>query len=99
MLEGAAAHSLQGLTLLGANYDNALELLKQRFGRPQQIIIAHLDALLKIQSCTGHKPAILRFVYGKINVHVRGLHSLGLYSDKYGSLLIPLIMSKLPYDR
>ena len=97
VLEGAAAHSIQGLTLSGVNYDNAVELLKQRFGRPQQIT-AHMDSLLKIQSCTGDRPATLRFVYDRINVHVRGLHSLGVCSDQYGSLLIPVIMSKLPND-
>ena len=98
LLEGAAAHSIQGLTLSGANYDNAVELLKQRFGRPQQIITAHMDALLKVQGCFGDRPATLRFVYDRINVDIRGLNLLGVCSDQYGSLLIPVIMSKLPND-
>ena len=98
LLEGAAAHSIQGVPLSEANYDNALELLKQRFGRPQQIITAHMDALLKVQGCNRDRPATLRLVCDKINVHVRGLHSLGMCSDQYGSLLIPVIMSKLPND-
>ncbi len=31
-------------------------------------------------------------------MHVRGLASLGVAADQYGSLLIPVIMSKLPSE-
>ena len=40
----------------------------------------------------------MRFVYDKVSVHVRGLESLGVNSEQYGSLLIPVIMAKLPAD-
>ena len=33
-LEGAAARSVQGLTLTEANYDTAIAILEERFGRP-----------------------------------------------------------------
>ena len=57
-----------------------------------------MDALLKVQGCIGHRLAPLRFVYDRINVHIRGLNSVGVCSDQYGSLLIPVIISKLPID-
>ena len=88
LLEGTAASAIQGLTLSEANYDSALELLKGRFGNPQQIICAHMDELLKIPACTNEHPASLQLVYDKINVHIRGLSSLGIESEQYGSLLI-----------
>ena len=47
-LEGAAARSVQGLTITEANYDNAIANLEERFGRPQQIIAARMDELLKV---------------------------------------------------
>ena len=50
-MEGTAASTIQGLSLSEANYDSALELLKGRFGKPQQIISAHMDELLKIPVC------------------------------------------------
>ena len=31
-------------------------------------------------------------------VHVRGLESLGVSSEKYGSLLVPVIISRMPED-
>ena len=52
LLEGTAASSIQGLSLSESNYDSAVELLKERFGKPQQIIAAHMDELLKIPACT-----------------------------------------------
>ena len=55
-----------------------------------------MDELLKIPACSGDKTSQLRFVYDKISVSVRGLEALGVNSSQYGSLLIPIIMSKLP---
>jgi hypothetical protein len=51
LLEGTASRTIQGLTLTEANYHSAIELLKERFGQPQQIISAHMDELLKIKVC------------------------------------------------
>ena len=42
------------------------------------------------------KPSQLRFLYDKISVNIRGLEALGVKSEQYGSLLIPIIMAKLP---
>ena len=54
-----------------------------------------MDEILKIQACTGDRTVLLRYVYDKMSVHVRGLASLGVSSEQYSSLLIPVIMSKL----
>ena len=98
LLDGQAAHAIKGLTLTEANYDSAVELLQQRFGKPQQIITAHMDELIKIPNCTCERPHSLRSVYDQITVHTRGLSAMGINSDRYGSLLIPMIMSKLPSE-
>ena len=57
-----------------------------------------MDEVLKLPPCVGERPAQLRFVYDKVSVNVRGLEALGVKPDQYGSLLIPIIMSKLPGD-
>lgn len=98
LLEGTALRAIQGLTLTEANYDAAVEILRDRFGQPQQIITAHMDEVQKIPASTGDRPSSLRFIYDKISVHVRTLASLGVSSDQYGSLLIPIILSKTPGD-
>ena len=45
LLEGPASRAIQGLALTSANYKTSIEILKQRFGRPQQIISSHMDEL------------------------------------------------------
>ena len=96
LLEGAASRAIQGLAL--SSYDSAVEILEQRFGKTQQIISAHMEEILKLQPCLTDRPSSLRFLYDKLSVHERGLSFLGVSSQEYGSLLIPIIMSKLPNE-
>ena len=96
LLEGQAARVIQGLSLTETNYKYALELLEQCFGQKQIIISAHMDNLLKLNACQGEKSYQLRYLFDQIRVQIRGLESLGVEVDSYGSLLIPVIMSKLP---
>ena len=56
-----------------------------------------MDELLKITTCNGDK-SHLRFVYDKVSAHLRGLETLGVDASQYGSLLILVIMAKLPQD-
>lgn len=90
LLEGAASQAIQGLALSGDNYDSAVEILEQRFGKTQQIISAHMEEILKLQPCLTDCPSSLQFLYDKLSVHVQGLSSLGVSSQECGSLLIPI---------
>ncbi len=96
-LLGQALRSIKGLAINEDNYQAVLDILQERFGNSQQIISAHMDELLKIQPCNGEKSSQLRYTYNKVSANVRGLEALGVHSEQYGSLLIP-IMSKLPSD-
>ena len=98
LLEGSAARSIQGLSLSEANYTAAMEILKERFGRTQAIILAHMESLLQLPVCAGDRLSHLRLVYYKIKVNVRELESLGVRAEQYGSFLIPIIMAKLPSE-
>ena len=84
--------------MTAANYEAALKILQDRFGKRQQIISAHMDDLLKLPFCADCKPQQLCNIYDKIYVNVRGLEALGISSSQYGSFLIPVIMSKLPAE-
>ena len=48
LLEGEAKASIQGMPLKAANYTTVCELLKQRFGRPERVIFAHVQNLLML---------------------------------------------------
>ena len=72
--------------------------MEDRYGKPQVIISAHMDNLLKLNPCTSDKPQQLRYLYDQMQVQTRGLESLGVTTESYGQLLIPIIMSKLPNE-
>jgi len=55
-----------------------------------------MDEMLKIPGCVNDNPSQLRLVYDRISINISGLESLGVSSSQYRSLLIPVIMSKLP---
>ena len=57
-----------------------------------------MDEILKIPGCINDNVPRLRLVYDQISVNIRGLESLGVSSNQYGSLLIPVIMSKLAHE-
>jgi len=97
-LEGQAYKALEGLEIREENYGMAVQLLKERFGKTQHIISAHMQSLLKLQSFQNDKLSDVRSIYDTIMVHVRGLESLGVSSEKYGSLLVPVIISRMPED-
>ncbi|KAL9977060.1 hypothetical protein ACROYT_G014424 [Oculina patagonica] len=97
-LQGSASRAIEGLPVTEENFESAVDILKKRFGKPQQLISAHMEELLKLNICTVDKPGQLRFLYDKISVNIRGLEALGVKSDQYGSLLIPIIMAKLPAE-
>lgn len=47
-LTGQAAKAVAGLMLTDENYDNAIELLQNRFGRKDVVISAHMSKLLNL---------------------------------------------------
>jgi len=73
-------------------------MLKERFGDPQQTISTHMEGLLKIPNCSGNRSFSLHTVYDKIMINIRGLEVLGVTSEQYGNLLIPVIMAKFPSE-
>ena len=73
LLEGEAKASIQGLSLKAANYRTACELLKQRFGRPERIIFAHVQDLLMIEVPPTPSIEQLWKTYNSLQTHIRSL--------------------------
>ena len=51
LLEGSASRVIERLPVTEENYDSAVEILKKRFGKPQQLISAHMEELLRLNIC------------------------------------------------
>ena len=90
-------YSTKGLLVTKGNYADALELLQHCFSRTQQYTWMNYWRSPPVPP-TINLYSSLRFVFDKINIHVWGLSSLEVTLEQYGSLLIPIIVSKLPSD-
>ena len=97
-LEGPAYKAIEGLAITDENYIKAVDILKIRFGRSQEVIYSHMQELLKLQSHPNVNITQIRSMYDNIVVQVRGLESLGITSENYGPLLIAVIMTRLPEE-
>ena len=97
-LEGPAARVIEGLQITEANYEEAKQRIRKRFGRKQLTISTITDELIKLKPCSGDKPGQLRYLYDKISISVRGLENMGLSSETHGATWIPIVMGKLPTD-
>lgn len=56
-----------------------------------------MEALLNIPA-TSMKTSNLREIYDTCETNIRGLETLGVKTDSYGSLLIPILLKKLPEE-
>ena len=98
-LERSAAEAISGLTLTASNYDEAIEILKGRFGNKQQIINRHMAILLNLDTVTSHlNMRSLRKLHDTVESNVRSLKSLGAPRETYGGLLPSILMTKLPQE-
>ncbi|CAI5682672.1 unnamed protein product [Oreochromis niloticus] len=98
-LTGQAAKAVAGLMLTDENYDNAIELLQNRFGRKDVVISAHMSKLLNLTPVKKSSDVhALRQLYDECEIQIRSLESLGVVSESYGSLLCPILLKMIPDD-
>ena len=99
LLTDSAKDCISGLTQTKENYEQAIKLLQERYGNPQVLISAHMEALValpRVKSMSHLNE--LRSMYDQIETTVRNLRSLKVDTNTYGSLLVPLLIEKLPGD-
>ena len=99
LLTDAAREAIAGLSLTSANYEEAIAILKKRFGNSQQIKAKYMDILMNIEPVTSSRDLkALRKLHDVVESNVRGLSALGVDSASYGSLLLSVLLNKLPPD-
>ena len=81
------------------NYKIAVDILKSRFGKVGLIVSAHMDALVGLAAASlSHDIRKVRFIYDSVEENVRQLQNLGISSSTYGTILVPVILKKIPPD-
>ena len=98
-LGGQALETISGLSLSKENYNHAIGTLRERFGNPQVLISSHMDRLINMSKVSNKNDTFsLRKLYNGIENCTRNLSALKLDVTAYGSLLIPILKSKLPIE-
>ena len=93
LLYGEAKQVVEGVLVTNESYTVACELLKERYARPAKIIFAHIEKLLQLGIDDGKD---LKVVQDMLLLHIRSLERLGVGGDRYGVILTPLVLSRLP---
>lgn len=94
-LRGQAVQTIAGFSLTNANYDKAVTLLHERYGKKDKIVQTYMTALLDVPAPQCNVTG-LRHFYDTTETYIRGLDSLGQSECTYGSLLTPVILQKVP---
>ena len=92
-LQGTAAEVLSGLELTKDNYNVAIELLKERYGRKHIMADAHYAKMMNMPMAT-YRATSLRTFYDTTEKHLRCLRSLG--EDDNQMQVLSMLKSKLP---
>ena len=85
LLTGDALNAISGMSSTNENYDSAIQILTERFGKKVVVISSHMDALMKLPVLADNdNTQKFRRVYDKIESHIRSLQGLGVESKNYG---------------
>ena len=95
-LEGAPADCIQGFSLTSKSYEEAKQLLEERYGNSHAIISAHMNVLLKLPKLNNDSVSRLSSFYNMIEKNIRSLLIIGINPSHYGPLTIPVILERLP---
>ena len=97
LVEEPAKTAIAGFALTSANYEAALELLKRRFGKKENIQKAHINELMIVAPVqSARDTAKLRKLHDTVETHHRGLQALNVEPSTYSVIVVPAIIEKLP---
>ena len=80
-----------------ADYDAAVNLLIKRYAKPGAIKRAHSNELINLASVFNENNVErLRHLRDQIETHFRSLEAQGVEKESYSSVVVPVLMEKLP---
>ncbi|CAL4110263.1 unnamed protein product [Meganyctiphanes norvegica] len=98
LLEGEAKQAVSGFCLTEINYKKALEILKERFGRPERLKQYHISSLLQIEFPPHMDVNQYVSTISRILAHVRSLEALDVKGESAEPFLCTIILRRLPED-
>ncbi|XP_077553627.1 uncharacterized protein LOC144168541 [Haemaphysalis longicornis] len=99
LLTGTSMTAVRGLQATEACYEDAVEILKRRFGNKEKIEQEHLAQLRTLPSVASSEDVRgLRRLYDHVQAHIRGLKGLGMSMSSYSAMLSGVLLSELPKE-
>ena len=96
-LEGSARSVIAGVPTTESSYATAVELLQKRFANPNVIERSHTNQLINLPPVFGERNVSrLRQLLDQIEIHHRGLQTLGVDPATYSHFVVPFLMDKIP---
>ena len=95
LIKGEASQVIAGFPLTSDSYEHSLALLKDRYGTPYKLIMAHMQAFVYLSSPPNTLSGLQQF-HDTVERHIRSLSTLGKSTDSYADILVPIILNKLP---
>ena len=96
-LEEPARNVIAGIPLTENDYKTAVDILKSRFTKPSVIQRAHINEMINLPAVFNEKNVTrLRTLQDQIEIHYRGLDAIGVDKNSYSSIVVPILMEKVP---
>ncbi|XP_077552513.1 uncharacterized protein LOC144166952 [Haemaphysalis longicornis] len=96
---GDAATAIAGLPPTARCYNDAVQLLKKRFGNEELLIQEHFKKLIDLKPVRSSEDVRgLRRLHDTLAAHIRGLETLGRKLETFSSMLLPIAQRALPED-
>ena len=86
--------TIDGLPFTTEEYERAKQILKTKYGKPSEVVNAHIQNLMSLQSVNGANPVKIHEFYEKLVTHVQILETMGKLNEIAGYVRITL--DKLP---
>ena len=97
-LAGVALRAIQGIPVTGGGYSEAVAALKERFQQDDLRREALMRELLALPPVRHGDLKSIRSLIDHLSAHTRALNTLGVSSESFSSLLLPVVKEKLPED-
>nr|XP_037866761.1 uncharacterized protein LOC119628499 isoform X1 [Bombyx mori] len=94
-LRGSAALVIKNIDFTSENYNNAWDLLCQRYDKDQLLIHNHVQALFSVAPCSKESSKSLRYLIDVTNKNIRALKTLKQPTEHWDTLIIFMISQKL----
>ena len=95
-LAGVALRAIQSIPVSADGYAEAIAVLKERFELKDVCRERLMKDLMNLQSVRSNDLQAMRSLIDHLTAHTRALNSLGVATESFSSLLLPIVKDKIP---